>query len=449
MFTFLKKISGLFTFKKKETPVETLSVPLEQLDEWLRNHTFHPEKEIHASLVKLKEDLAEQVAIAQKNLTVLEHATLRNENIAVRERQIMEGNRTQYVRGTNNFLLLFSPSKDAADVKEFFHDLAERYPQEVSTYSNTTLKAFQVLQHFFEHETRNVSQSIKKIDELMQSLHTLLQEENVTLINSCRDSVQQFRDQVLMRQYIQVKIHELEELQQEDKRQRDAYFLKIEKLKQSPGFAQYNSLVAERDALTHEFDEHRIQFEHLTALLAKALSKFVYQKPDEKFVKRYLTDPVSALLEDELLQFFTLLQQLRDAVTHDLLELKDQKKAKTVQVLDSLSRDKLSALRQRLLELQKKKMEHDKSVRGNVVMQEYHDLKYKADHYEYKIKKYGLNIIELQQKYQEIKLDIFKEKLEGELLNCTGKQVVILLQESQTLPETVQQDQEKTSKKIA
>ena len=433
MFNFLKK----FLKREEEPEIEEVSIYLEDAEQWLTDNSSHTEHSNEDSFEKYNAELQNGVMVCQQNLNVLAQATLRNADIPLREKQIMEGNRTNYINQTRSFLTLFSlPALDYVSLKKAYKE----YHVKVSEYTSSTTKAFSVLQHFFAHETRNVSLAVKKLDEVMQQLKASLDANNVELINASRDGLKKVKEHLLTCEYITLKIREIEEQRQKEKKVREDYSTKIEKLKQSNKFSQYTSVIEKRDEITQQFRESRTKLEYVFSVLQKALSKYAHDSLHEKLIKQYTFDPVAALLDDHELEIVPVLSKLKDAVESGKVELKEQKKVKTLKALGALQREKLVKFTSLLLDLKNKKAEQDRNVRGNVTMQEYNDLKYKHDHYEDRIRKHEHNIKQLQDKFAEMDITVLKSEIEEQLLNCTGKQVTLNLDKKPVVQENTDEE---------
>ena len=434
MLRFLKK---LFV-GEKEAPIESISLYLEEAEKWLADNSVaaggSPEE-----LSSIRESVNGTLVACQQNLSVLENASLKNDSVSLREKQIMDGNRTHYINRTRQLLAALRMESDDFT---YLRNFLDGYTKEIEAYTNGTRKAFSVLQHFFANETRNITASIKSIDDSMQKLRSSLDANSVELINASRDGLTKLKEKALLKDYVAIKIQEIEEQKKEEYSQKEGYAQRIEKLKKSDGFSQYNDLVETRDTIMKDLREQVTKLEYVFSVLEKALAKYARQRLDEKVIKKYLFDPVKALLDDSDLAIADIFVKLESAVENDEVELKPQKKAKSLKALEAVRREKLSQFRSVLVDLKKKKLEQDRTIRGNVIMQEYNDLKYKHDHYEDRIKKHNHNIAQLQKKHDEIDLDALRSKVEEDLFRCTNVQVTLSLDKKPEAPEMVVGDDE-------
>ena len=95
MFNLIKKI-----FKQKEK----IGLPLEKLEGWFDEKTKELYKDIDKKINESKEKITEEIQKTKKNIDNLENAKLKNEDIPVKEKQFMQGNREFYINRINFFL---------------------------------------------------------------------------------------------------------------------------------------------------------------------------------------------------------------------------------------------------------------------------------------------------------------------------------------------------------
>lgn len=425
MFTFFKRLLKQVP-QEREQDLEFTRVYLEEAERWLTDNSIQGNDGATGKdvLQTVSSDLQSEVLMCQKNLAVLEQTDLRNSNISLKEKQMMEAHRSNYLQRTRSFVdSLSSLGSDASSLKPF----CERYDAEIAAYTEGTAKAFHVLQYFFAHESQAVSSNIKQIDEHLRKLKTLFDANDVELIATARGSLSQIKERILQRDYLQLKLQELEEQKKKEIENRDTYALKLEKLKKNEKFTQYQTFLEQRDELTKQIREHSLKLEYVFSVLEKSLLKLFRNKPEEKIVKKFLLDPVTALLEDGELQLLPLLTQLKDAVDRDALDLREDRKVKTLKALSALQKDKLASFKNLLQELRTKKSEYDRGMRGSMLIQDYNDLKYKYDHYDDRIKKHDFNVKQVEEKLKEIALDDLKKSAEEQLSRCTKKSVELVL----------------------
>lgn len=426
MFQFLKQF-----FQKKEQPVEEVTVPFDKLEQWLSEQANQaaPRQQSTNVLEKEHQQLLDEKTIILNNLNVFLQQSL-PEKKTVEEKQQLAKFRSDYTAAVT--ALLTTIPEHLPD-PETWQDFYARYQQAYQVY--TSSQQISSFEHEFSKNYRLLQHSLTKVQNIVQQLHNLLNTENVHLINTSRDLIRQLKEMLLTRQYIDVKLQEVSQLKEEERKQREGYTIKIEKLKKNTAFQQYAVLVEQRDALSRELEELQMKLEHLFVSMARVLKQFSQRTPDEQLVKNYLLHPTSALLEDTPLSIARVLErvkeQLEPLVKNGVINEEQQKKYTLI--LSFLSRDKLQQMQTRLAELQRKKTEHERSIRGNILMQEYNDLKYKYDHYDYKMRKHDVLLAELQKKYTALSVQDTLTKLQELLLQCTQKKVTIVFSEQATL----------------
>ena len=103
--------------------------------------------------------ITESIPIIKEKLDRLEEATLRNPNIPEKAKQIMEGNRSSFVKQHNIFLDSLEVPDDVSYYKtnEFCDSFAEKIEHLAQTCSRNTM----VLNEFFKNEAGAVSKGMK------------------------------------------------------------------------------------------------------------------------------------------------------------------------------------------------------------------------------------------------------------------------------------------------
>ena len=159
MFNFLKKF-----FTKKE--IETIKLELKDLKSFFDEKHKEVEKELNSKIAEIRGKIAEEITKTRNNLETLKKAELRNENIPVRAKQFMKGNREAYIRIVNNLVDSINIEDDYNSILKF----CDNFNETLLHFTKSTTKAYQVLQEFFANESREIALNIKQFDSLIKRL---------------------------------------------------------------------------------------------------------------------------------------------------------------------------------------------------------------------------------------------------------------------------------------
>lgn len=406
-------------FRKKEQPIEGVSVLFENLESWLAEQANEaaPLQQPVSTLAKKHQLILDEKIVITNNLQVLLQQPLAEKKQLEEKKQVAKLCSDYALTVTTLLATIPEHLPDPEAWQAFYTRYKQIYPslQQFSSLNDDLGKSFRLLQ-----------QSLVSLHNNVQHLHALLNTENVHLINTCRDLIRQLKDMLLTQQYIDLKLQEVFQMKEGERKQREAYALKIEKLKKNEAFQQCAVLADQRNLLSRELEDIQMKLEHSFMLLSKHLKKITEQTPDEQLIKNYLLHPTSTLLDDTSLRIVRVLTVLKERLTKDMT-LNNEQQAKLLDVISLLSSDILHQAQTKLAELQRKKTEHERGIRGNILMQEYNDLKYKYDHYDYKMRKHDILLVELHKKHAALPLQAMLEDLQQMLLECTQKKVTIVL----------------------
>jgi len=182
------------------------------------------------------------VFASRANLNKLEHAELRNKNIGGRDLEVMKGNRSSYIKRTEQFLLL-QESLDKEEKEKITYKVlkifVQKYQQELKAYHDVTLKPYAVLQHFFANESYIIAKNIKELDEEMRRLDLLLQKQSTESQEEIEQLIKLLKDKKQEQKNLETQ---KAEMQEERKRLRDLEQQAEEKktkVEESDGYNKY------------------------------------------------------------------------------------------------------------------------------------------------------------------------------------------------------------------
>ncbi len=428
MFQFLKRL-----FEDEEEVSVVLpqqTVLFSELHSWMEEHTSQHAKSIATAARPLLEKIDDTSFAAEENLTKLEHAELRNKNINAREFAIMKGNRASYIQRTRQFLeqirLLYD--KEAITYGEMKR-MTEIYAQTVTDLNKSLLKPYAVLQYFFANESYAVANQIKHIDMHIKELELLLKNESQEAIAHCKNQIVEIGQKLELQKRVQ---KEKEELDQESTRVEELEQQAAErlaKIETSEGYQDYQRSCAEKEAQDKNMQEKIADFQHSFATIEKALRKYAKQEEQHaQLIENTLSNPLSFVVENKVDALLPILQSVRHSLAADALEIKEDKKEKTLAVLDMLTTDNFFRIfleEYQALEEQQKLFE--KKLKFHVVSQQYKEAQYMFSTYKEKGDVLRKRSGELTATLEKMNIPQLLEQLEKDLHECTKFEVRILI----------------------
>lgn len=437
MLEFIRK---LFTKEDVEVVLPKEVIPFSELLAWIEKHTSQTNKTVSDQATPLLEKLDDILFAVQENIKKLEHTALRNKNISSRELEIMKGNRGSYVLKTRLFLTPISSfsekeKKTYDDMKEF----VQKYTEQLQPYHDTTLKPYAVLQHFFANEAYAIAKNIKEIDEVIRQLKGLLQKQSVESITSLKQQMQ-----ALQVKYEEgKKLHkEKKELQEEHVRLAELEKQNMEKWKktgEADGYKKYLTLVAKAKECEKKCVTHVDSLKQLFSILDKAIRKYGKLFPEkEAFLNSYLENPFEALRNDavntssemsaQTYAITTTLQSVKEQLLTDALDMKDDKKEKTLQELHMLTQEFFETFLKEQNQCETEKKQYDVLCSSDFANQQYKEAEYMYTTYKEKAAAVEKECVKTEEKMQALAISDACQRLQEDVVTCTKRDIEIVFE---------------------
>ena len=326
MLSFIRKL-----FKKKEEK----KLSFDMLGPWFNEKSGSYYSEFNKIREEINSKINELVEKTNESIEKLKIAKLQNPNISVREKQFMEGNREAYINRARLFIEIKLPEK-IEEIDNFYSSFEDQF----NNFEKSTMKPYQILQHFFEHETNSILYNIKKIEALSKELKELTKNEKISRINSINKRIDDIKNKKKLKEGLKNKISKKEQeeksLKEEIKDDED----NINKLKKSKEFVNYNNKTDELRKIKEKIKEKESSLINDFSVLEKAMKKFArIAFEDEDLINKYIGNPVSALLSDNELRIISIFEKLKDNIVKDKVELKDKKKEKSLKAINKLDKE--------------------------------------------------------------------------------------------------------------
>jgi len=405
MFNFLKKF-----FTKKE--IETIKLELKELKSFFDEKHKGVEKELNSKIDEIRGKIAEEITKTRNNLEVLKKAELRNENIPLKAKQFMEGNREAYIRIVNNLVDSINIEDDFASILKFCDDFNER----LAHFTKSTTKAYQVLQEFFANESREIALNIKGLDSSIKKLKQAIKDKNLDRIKYIQDEISSIDNK-------KIKKHETKKnLEDQEKKKEHHLTLKKEleeshkKTKSSKEHDELLTLNEMRKKALNELNELKSRVFHDFSVINSALKKYArITVKDPIMLKKYLETPVLTLINDAELKILEFLDGAKKSILNEEIELKDKKKSKTLDNIDKLNKEFLTAFKHNYKKIEQKIKSFEEKIQKNTSKETLEEIEKKVDEVNIILEKLERNISYLKEEIEKIDFEKIKRKLEKEI----------------------------------
>ncbi|HLC96978.1 MAG TPA: hypothetical protein VJH97_06685 [Candidatus Nanoarchaeia archaeon] len=416
MLNFLKKL-----FKNEPEQTATI-LKVDELKEFFNTKSKSLTEELNVKIKDLKEKVAREVEKTRENLINLKKAELRNPNIPVRARQIMDGNRESYIRAVSKLIneVEIANSYDAIAL------FCLTFEQTLHQFAQSTAKAYQVLQEFFAHESREVALNIKEIDSLIKELGTLVRANKLDGLRSLKDAIIELQND---REYRITLVKKINELNGEMDKARSliSNLTNIqEELHSSNEYTELLSLEEMRRKLIKNIEDEKAKINHSFSVIGAALKKYSrITLKDSDLLDSYVLDPVPSLMRDEQLVIVGLLEGTAKSIHNASIDLKDKKRERILEELQQLDHAFLSGYRRNLKELVKKIKDLDERIQTNHSKAKLDDLAEKIDSSKQKAAKLDEEITFSDKELHKIDVESKKRNIQEKIHDVFGSEVVI------------------------
>jgi DNA repair exonuclease SbcCD ATPase subunit len=219
----------------------------------------------------------------------------------------------------------------------------EETKKRIDELGSSTLKAYQILQHFFEHEAYNIAQNIKKIDVFCRDLESSLKNKDIEESKAIKSGIKDLKDSIKNKEKLKNKIKEKENNIKDLEKEKNSIGSELSKKEQSQDYKDYYKLEVEKYQLQEDIEELKSEFLHYFSVLEHSLKKHLkISFDDEKLLARYIEDPINALLDDKNLGIIDILKKVENNVLKEVIDLKDKKKEKTLEVIQQINHEKIN-----------------------------------------------------------------------------------------------------------
>ncbi|MBI2128831.1 hypothetical protein HYU07_01195 [Candidatus Woesearchaeota archaeon] len=402
----------LFSFGKK---AELEEVRLEEAENWLDQKISERFGNFNNSIMTLFSDIKSKKEELKTNMTELEKAQLMNPNIPLKAKEVMEGNRGAYIRKLGYFLeqLALPNEKEYENILDF----SSNFSSSLNEFGKNTSKNFYVLNEFFATDVKKIAQNVKEFELIVNDLRKQVERGPIGF-GMIKGELKNIKEKIKLKKELNEKIKaieiEIENIKNKIKNTEEELNAKQE----NNEFRAYKALEKEKDRISARIKEHKANFLNIFGTFEKALKKYERMAMDEAIAHGYLADPINTLIKDEEFRVLELLGKLSENI--DGLDLKEDKKKRTLELIKKLDRDFFEKFLIELEDLENSAKMFDEKIKAATVMKEHAELKDKLNEFQYGLQKFQREHSLMREKEQDIDIEGFKNYLEREIKRVIG-----------------------------
>lgn len=415
MIDFIKNL-----FKKEQKEIEKIS--FDQLNEWFdkRSSSYHDEfsKKKDEQNSKIKEALKK----TKESIEKLNSAELRNKNIPMREGQFMEGNREAYIKRAG----LFLDKIELPDKIEEIHDFYSFFENELDSFKKSTMKPYQILQHFFGHETNDILHNIKVIDDLAKELDKITKDKKISSISSVNKKIDNIRNKQILKEELKKTLIEKEQEKTELKEEVNENEKGLAELKKSNEFTAHSKKTDDLKKVKNKIIEKDKELTAEFSVLEKAMKKYAkISFEHESLINKYIINPADTLLDDTELNILKVFEKLSSSIVMDQIELKEKKKEKSLKRIRKLDKEFFENFLLGYNKLINEKTMLEKEIDESNITQIFHTLKDKLEKNKESLENIKKNIEQMKDDVDNINIKKMKNELENEIKEVSEEEIII------------------------
>ena len=357
MFKFLKKI-----FEKE---VEKEEVSLDDLSGWFAERTKGKKESVNSALKADFDEMREVFSSFRENIGKLEEAEMKDEDrIQSKIKNIVLGHRASYARALLHFLDLtdIPVDTDYRDAIAFVSSLEKRMDE----LSRTTMKSYYAVQHLFHTELEAVTKNLKQLAALIKQVKDKVSQSKIKEIDHIKRKIKRLQEAIVHKEKAALDLEAKKKVLRELEDTRGEIGEKIEGIKKGEDSAALTTLKQELQEITESIVRLENKIIQLFSPLEAGLKKYSRVAfGNEELIERYVASSLKALFYDQELKIIEILEKMKASIATGGIDLKDQKKKRTLEAMEEITAKGLTTLILGYNELRGKKEEVEKQIMIN------------------------------------------------------------------------------------
>lgn len=386
----------MINFFKKLLKSKAEVIQFSDLNRWL--------DEGNAELQKIKDSFKELENLkseTSEKLKVLEDVDVSKAKVEEKVKSIVKGNLPAYTNAIRLFLKRVVPPEEVNHISlDVFYD---SFDKEFKDLNKRTFRNFQIIRELVGKELEDVAKNIKKLELLVKDIKKY--STKVKELTKIKEKINFIKNDLKNKEKNKLRRENLKKEEEELSDSCENLKKEIEKVKNSKKAKVLEDLKSKEKNILNDLKELDNQLLTLFSPLHKALKKY----NNMCFIKKidsYIENPIGTLFNDPDLEILKFLIDIRKMVKEGKIDLRDDKKKKTLESLEKLDASFFKKFLEDNHSL-KEKLSYVKSkIEENAVLKEIEDLE----------KEFNINSFKIENIKREIErirdVDV-KSEIEG------------------------------------
>ncbi|MBU0962765.1 MAG: hypothetical protein KKD48_02575 [Nanoarchaeota archaeon] len=417
---------GIFDFLKQFSDEKKVKeIKLDKLDSVIdsRLKKIFEDKGPEISGIKIR--ILKEKERLEENIQKLNKAELKNPNIPERAKQIGEGNRYIYIKKLN----LLANKIDLPERSDEILAFCNSFDKDLDYFSESTARSYHILQEFFVEESGAIVINIRDLNILIKKLKKITEDSEIKNLNELKKKADEFQQKEKQKQIVEEKIRlEEEEIKKKNKKINEKE-QKLTDIENGSGYKKFMELIDKKKLQEQEIEFIKKQCSF--SAIESSLKKYERLILDDKLVRKYLDNPLNALLEDKELKIVEVISKMKDSIINQELKLKEEKREKILKELDKFNRNYFEAFLSKYNELNKRLSKLESEIEKIRIIEEVARLKETIKQDKIEIERDELKTQKMLKELDRNDIENLKKDLEDNLKNCFGVESKIIFDEKQ------------------
>ncbi|MDO8661311.1 MAG: hypothetical protein Q7K43_05465 [Candidatus Woesearchaeota archaeon] len=391
MKQFFKKLFG--------NQKEELALTPEQLSKWIANQQATETQTLKEHLAKTSIEAQHWITEATTDLQALQQAQLVNDVIPEQHKSMAEGNKEAFAKNVTSYLEQYRLPDIPAEIKTWL----EKYNSTTKEFLLSTQRQTAVLQEFHAQETKNVLKNLRQIEQLANKTKLAFEQSKYHLFCEVMQKAKECEEKKNHQEELNKNITALSaSIESYTKEQTNLLNAQQHELKDT----QRVTLEQERITVHARIKQLEDNLRNMFSPLEAGLRKYAKLAPQHThLVENYLASPSEALSQDVHLKIILVLAELQKHTWNETLELKQDKKNRTINAIAELTKPFLQKLITDYAKLKRDEVHLAQELISHHTSQQLNKLRQETEVVEQILKKKNTELEELQETLEANKPD--------------------------------------------
>lgn len=349
----LVSMAFLNLFRRRSNAPEELG--LEDVSAWVSRELRKKGGEaILANLNKSAEKIQKGL---QTKIEQLDAAELLNKNIPERAKQVMMGNREQYIFLIKQFFENEPWPEDALKLDSYAQALGMR----LTRLEEKTRKNFYILKEFVESDVRAIASDLKAIEDAAIKATQNMEKLGIYDLRTIQQKVKALQGLDDEKLELKEELVSVENSLKDAKQKVKKFKARINEIKKSNAYVHFIAQQNRLETLRKKQISAKEEVQKMWAKIDKPAKKYAYDSK-AKLLQTYCDDAVQALIQDANLDVMVLIDEMKGFVKTE--NAKDSQKM--LKNLEEIKEEKLARVRSDLCGAQEKIDELESMLKSNM-----------------------------------------------------------------------------------